>query len=94
MASLAKILYIKARFEQQYWCSPASMPEYERLRGKKKCLVFLAADYGNLGDVAITFAQERFLARHFPDYEIVDVPIEKWDTDKWGEIPADFGIKE
>ncbi len=77
MASLAKILYIKARFEQQYWCSPASMPEYERLRGKKKCLVFLAADYGNLGDVAITFAQERFLARHFPDYEIVDVPIEK-----------------
>lgn len=23
----------------------------------------------------------------------VDVPIEKWDTDNWGEIPADFGRK-
>ena len=24
----------------------------------------------------------------------VDVPIEKWDTDNWGEIPADFGRKK
>ncbi len=77
MASLAKILYIKARFEQQYWCSPASMPEYEQLRGKKKCLVFLAADYGNLGDVAITHAQEQFLKQRFPEHEVVDVPISK-----------------
>ncbi len=23
----------------------------------------------------------------------VDVPIEKWDTEHWGEIPADFGRK-
>lgn len=23
----------------------------------------------------------------------VDVPILKWDTDNWGEIPADFGRK-
>lgn len=23
----------------------------------------------------------------------VSVPIEKWDTDNWGEIPADFGRK-
>jgi len=23
----------------------------------------------------------------------VDVPIEKWNTEEWGEIPADFGRK-
>lgn len=23
----------------------------------------------------------------------VDVKIHKWDTDRWGEIPADFGRK-
>lgn len=43
----------------------------------KRVFVFLAADYGNLGDVAITYAQERLLKEKYPDYEIVDVPISK-----------------
>lgn len=25
---------------------------------------------------------------------VVDVPIEKWNTEEWGEIPADFGRKK
>lgn len=49
--------------------------EYLHLKGKRKCFVFLAADYGNLGDVAITYAQEKYLKERFPDYEIVDIPI-------------------
>lgn len=47
----------------------------DKHRGKKKCIVCLAADYGNLGDVAITYAQEQFLGKMFPGYEIVDFPI-------------------
>lgn len=43
----------------------------------RKVFVFLAADYGNLGDVAITYAQEKMLREKYPDYEIVDVPISK-----------------
>lgn len=39
-----------------------------------KCFIFLAADYGNLGDVAITYAQKKFLIEHFPGYDIVEVP--------------------
>ena len=42
---------------------------------KKKIFIGLAADYGNLGDVAISYAQYHFLITHFPDYEIIDVPI-------------------
>lgn len=45
--------------------------------GRPRCFVFLAADYGNLGDVAITYAQEKFLGERLPDYAIVDVPISK-----------------
>jgi pyruvyl transferase EpsI len=41
----------------------------------KRCFVFLAADYGNLGDIAITEAQVRFLHSRYPDYRIVEVPI-------------------
>lgn len=55
--------------------------EYDYLKGKKKCLVCLAADYGNLGDVAITYAQEKFLKERFPDYVIVDFPISKIISD-------------
>ena len=77
MANIAKIIYLKWRFRFKHWLSPKTQPEFEHLRGKKKCLVMLAADYGNLGDVAITFAQEKFLCEHFPDYEIVDLPISR-----------------
>lgn len=39
--------------------------------------IFLAADYGNLGDVAITFAQAKFIERHLPDAEVIEIPISK-----------------
>ena len=45
--------------------------------GKKKCIVCLAADYGNLGDVAITYAQSQFLKSMLPGYEIIDFPISR-----------------
>lgn len=37
--------------------------------------IFLAADYGNLGDVAITKAQHRFLQSQYPTSEVCEVPI-------------------
>ncbi|RIX27019.1 polysaccharide pyruvyl transferase family protein [Sphingomonas edaphi] len=38
---------------------------------------FLAADYGNLGDIAITFAQRTFLADTLPEHALVTIPISK-----------------
>lgn len=43
----------------------------------KKAYVFLAADYGNLGDVAITYAQTQFLKNTLQGFDIIDVPISK-----------------
>lgn len=48
-----------------------------RLPDSPRCLIFLAADYGNLGDVAITYAQKKFLLQHFPSYEVIEVPAAK-----------------
>ncbi|MFD2165464.1 polysaccharide pyruvyl transferase family protein [Thalassotalea euphylliae] len=42
---------------------------------KRKVFIGLAADYGNLGDVALSYAEYQFFKKHFPDYEIIDVPI-------------------
>lgn len=41
----------------------------------KKIYMFLAADYGNLGDVALTYAQLKFLNKHFPEYTVVEIII-------------------
>lgn len=44
---------------------------------KNKAYIFLAADYGNLGDIAITYAQTLFLKEHLPDHQIIEIPISK-----------------
>ncbi|MGO2103517.1 MAG: polysaccharide pyruvyl transferase family protein [Psychroflexus halocasei] len=45
---------------------------------KKHAFIFLAADYGNLGDVAITYAQTKFLTENLnDDFEVIEIPISK-----------------
>lgn len=77
MILLLKILYFKWRFNLAYFFSSKSRGEQFCINSKKRCFVFLAANYGNLGDVAITYAQELFLRKHFQEHEIIDVPINK-----------------
>ena len=58
----------------------------------RRALVFLAADYGNIGDIAITRAQVRFLERALPGVSVVPVPISKTRTrlrDLKAQIRAD-----
>lgn len=40
-----------------------------------KVIVALAADYGNLGDLAITKAQVEFIKGNYPNHEIIEFPI-------------------
>lgn len=48
------------------------------IKKKKQAYVMLAANYDNLGDIAITKAQEEFLKKNLPeDYEIITVPFDK-----------------
>lgn len=45
---------------------------------KKYAYIFLAADYGNLGDVAITYAQTKFLQDNLgSEYKVLEIPISK-----------------
>lgn len=43
----------------------------------KRVFIFLAADYGNIGDLAISSAQEKFITENLTDYEVFLVPISK-----------------
>lgn len=46
----------------------------------KKIVIALAANYGNLGDVAITYAQKQFLKKNFPEYDVIEFEISKTFT--------------
>ena len=57
--------------------SPSKNEAFTVFKEQKKIIIGLSADYGNLGDVAISYAQYCFLKRNFPDYVIIDMPISK-----------------
>ena len=48
---------------------------YRKFKEKKKIIVCLGADYGNLGDVAITISQIDYLKKMFPNYTVIEYPI-------------------
>ncbi|QLE02799.1 polysaccharide pyruvyl transferase family protein [Galbibacter sp. BG1] len=55
-----------------------SKQQFFKLNSKKRRIfIFLAADYGNLGDVAITYAQHKFLKQTYPDCQVIEIPISK-----------------
>jgi len=54
---------------------PFLYPRSMKLPDGRRNFVFLAADYGNIGDLAITAAQKNFLRNHFPERQLVTVPI-------------------
>ena len=64
------LLFLQKFKSQNYFSSLKDSPA-------KKAFVFLAADYGNLGDVAITYAQTQFLKDALQGYKVIDVPISK-----------------
>lgn len=47
----------------------------ENSSSRRKIVVALAADYGNLGDVAITMAQAQFLEEKYPEHDILLFPL-------------------
>ncbi len=59
-----------------YWVS-RSDPYRTLDKNSKKVVVALAADYGNLGDVAITYAQKKFLENNLKGYYVVELPISR-----------------
>lgn len=78
---MSNIGILNLKFFIHYLLSKSHIERYDRIKTSKKCFIFLAADYGNLGDVAITHAQELFLREKLPSYTIVNVPISKTLSD-------------
>ena len=53
-------------------------------KNDKKIFVYLSGFYQNLGDMAITYSQEQFLKKNFPEYKIIMVPsVDTYTTIRW-----------
>ena len=65
----------------ELWKKYKILTSKEKIQGLKsetdKVFIFLAADYPNLGDIAITYAQKEFLKSCFPSREIIEIPADK-----------------
>jgi pyruvyl transferase EpsI len=68
---------IRKKLYFKYVLSVGNSNRFNISKSKKKIIVALAADYGNLGDVAITYAQTKFLRDNFPDHDVIDFPISR-----------------
>ena len=77
---MKKFIPINIKLYLKYLLSSSTIKEYSCFKGKKKVIVTLGADYGNLGDVAITYAQKEYLKNKYPDYEVIELPISKTFT--------------
>lgn len=61
----------------KYVASDKNIYKNKYKKDEKKIFIALAANYGNLGDVAITYAQKKFLIRYFPEYKVIEIPIDE-----------------
>jgi pyruvyl transferase EpsI len=66
---------LRFRIKLQYFKTSSNAASVNTSSTQPRVFIFLAADYGNLGDLAITEAQRLFLETELPDYEILEVPI-------------------
>lgn len=89
MAGMLDMLeHIKAKIPERYKVAIKLIPvsgheqKWRELASgeKRKVYVFLAGFYQNLGDIAITFAQIRFLHRYLEDVQVIAVPAQNTYT--------------
>lgn len=83
---LKNIIGFRTKYRIKLFFKQFEKPSYFnhiRIDGSKnQAYIFLAADYGNLGDVAITYAQTQFLVNN-TNYQVIEVPISQSIEGLW-----------
>ncbi|WP_352258317.1 polysaccharide pyruvyl transferase family protein [Psychrobacter sp. TB55-MNA-CIBAN-0194] len=71
IAAIKKLIPLRLKKHLAAYMGARGLP----LPTGKRCFIFLAADYGNIGDIAIFHAQKQYLRRVLTDYDVVSVAI-------------------
>lgn len=69
------IISLQTKLKVTYWFHRFFSNAKIKTDERPNVWFFLAADYGNLGDVAITYAQTLYLKKKYPQARIHEIPI-------------------
>lgn len=83
ISSLKKLIPLTYKERVLLFKEAITNDSYRHLKNQKKAFVFLAADYKNIGDAAITYAQVSMLRHVFVNHKIIEVPLKKSHIDLW-----------
>ena len=75
--NIKKYIPLQLKFKLNYLKSTNKNYMTKYKKSDKKIILALAANYGNLGDIAITYAQKKFLQDNFKNYKIIEIPIDE-----------------
>lgn len=68
-----KYLYYELKFRIKYQFGKHCLKfDFE---DEKNIFIFLSCDYGNVGDIAISYAQRKFLEDNYKEYKIIEIPL-------------------
>lgn len=75
--NIKKYIPLQIKHKLVYYISNNKKYSKQYNKENKKIIIALAANYGNLGDLAITYAQHKFLKNNFKNYKVIEVPIDE-----------------
>ncbi|QLE02795.1 polysaccharide pyruvyl transferase family protein [Galbibacter sp. BG1] len=81
ISTLKKLIPLSYKEKTILYREAITNQNYKHLKNTKKVFVFMAADYKNIGDAAITYAQVAMLRTCFPKHEVIEIPLKKSFTD-------------
>ncbi|HAT4328048.1 TPA: pyruvyl transferase [Clostridium perfringens] len=72
---IAEIVFLKYGNKLKYINGKNKIKEFQSIKNKKKVILTLTPNHGNLGDHAIAYASEVFIKENFSDYEFIELDI-------------------
>lgn len=74
---MAEILFLKYGKKFKYFNGENKIEEFENIKNKKKIILTLTPNHGNLGDHAIAYASENFIKENFSEYEFIELDMDE-----------------
>lgn len=71
--SIPQLICSCAMDAEQHWQQYTYRRDINELRQRKKAIMVATAEHANIGDSAITLAEQYFLSRYFPEYFQIEI---------------------
>lgn len=81
---IGKYLYLKVLNNYRYLTGNKNIDHFKQYKDKKKIILTLLPNHGNLGDHAIAYSAKKYLEENFEDYQIIE--LDMIEIYKYGKV--------